>query len=76
MQRTLLALSAIAGLMAVTTGVVNAQDLRVEPGGAYVGPDHDRSVRGFGERGDNCHVVITHRRGPDGSITTRRRICD
>jgi hypothetical protein len=23
----------------------------------------------------NCRIVITHRRGPNGSITVRRRIC-
>jgi hypothetical protein len=25
--------------------------------------------------GRNCRVVITHRRGSNGSITVRRRIC-
>jgi hypothetical protein len=37
-----------------------------------VGRDH-----GFRDRGDNCRIVITHRRGPNGnSVTVRRRICD
>jgi hypothetical protein len=38
-----------------------------------VGRDRDQ---GFRERGDNCRLVITHRRGPNGSVTVRRRICD
>jgi hypothetical protein len=78
MKRTLLALSAMAALTAVSAGVANAQGGGVGPGGVYVGPDHDQgySDRGFRDRGDNCRIVITHRRGPNGSITVRRRICD
>jgi len=72
MKRTLLALFSIAALTAVSTGVASAQDIHVGPGGVDVGRDH-----GFRDRGDNCRVVITHRRGPAGnSITVRRRICD
>jgi hypothetical protein len=28
------------------------------------------------QRATNCRIAITHRRGPNGSITVRRRICD
>jgi hypothetical protein len=38
------------------------QDYRLAP--------HQRTM------GQNCRLVITHRRGPNGSITVRRRICD
>ncbi len=79
MKRTLLALSAIAALTAGSPGMANAQDVGVGPGGPYVGPNHDRGFaeeRGFRERGENCHLVITHRRGPSGSVTVRRRVCD
>lgn len=71
MKRTLLALCAIAAMTAVSASVASAQDIRVGPGGVDIGRDH-----GFRDRGDNCRVVITHRRGPDGSVTVRRRICD
>jgi hypothetical protein len=72
MKRTLLALFAIAAMTAVSASVASAQDIHVGPGGVGVGRDH-----GFRDRGDNCRVVITHRRGPSGnSITVRRRICD
>jgi hypothetical protein len=75
MKRTFLALSAIAALTAVSAGVANAQGVGVGPGGAYVSPDHDQGYNDR-DRGRNCHLVITHRRGPNGSITVRRRVCD
>jgi hypothetical protein len=75
-KTTLLALSAIAALTAVSAGVANAQDVGGGPGGAYIGPDQGYGDRDFTQRGDNCHLVITHRRGPNGSITVRRRVCD
>jgi nitrous oxide reductase accessory protein NosL len=71
MKQTLLALCAIAAMTAMSADVVNAQDIHVGPGGVGIGPDH-----GYRDRGDNCHMVITHRRGPNGSITVRRRVCD
>ena len=76
MKKTLLALSAIAALTVVSAGMASAQDVG---GPAYIGPDHDqgfREERGFRERGDDCHLVIMHRRTPEGSVTVRRRICD
>ncbi len=83
MRRTLLALSAIAALTAGSAGVANAQGVGIGPGGVYVSPGHDRGYRdrdygdrGYRDRGDNCRMVITHRRGPNGSVTVRRRICD
>jgi hypothetical protein len=78
MKRTLLALSVIAALTAVSAGMANAQEVGDGPGG-YVGPDHDQGFheeRGFHERDGNCHLVIMHRRAPNGSITVRRRVCD
>lgn len=77
MKRTLLALSAIATLTVVSGGMATAQD--VGGGPAYIGPDHDqgfREERGFRGGGDNCHLVIMHRRTPEGSVTVRRRVCD
>jgi len=26
--------------------------------------------------GQNCRIAITHRRGPNGSVIVRRRMCD
>ena len=71
MKRTLLALCAMAAMTAVSASVASAQDVRIGPGGVDIGRDH-----GFRDRDENCRVVITHRRGPDGSVTVRRRICD
>ncbi len=82
MKRTLLALSGIAALMAVSAGAANAQGVGVGPGGVYVNPGPDRGYRDREYRdedvrgGDHCRIVITHRRGPNGSVTVRRRICD
>ena len=73
MKRTLLAIFAIAAMTTVSASVASAQDIHVGPGGVGVGPDHvyrDRADT------DNCRVVITHRRGPNGSVTVRRRVCD
>jgi hypothetical protein len=71
MKRTILALCAVAAMTAVSASVASAQDVRVGPGGMSAGRD-----QGFRNRGDNCRLVITHRRGPNGSVTVRRRICD
>lgn len=87
MKRALLALSGIAALIAVSAGAANAQGVGVGPGGVYVNPGPDRGYRDRGYRdreyrdeargpGDHCRMVITHRRGPNGSVTVRRRICD
>jgi hypothetical protein len=76
MKRTLLGLFAIAAMTAVSASVAGAQEIHVGPGGVGIGRDHgyyDRSDRDFGDR---CRIVTTHRRGPDGSVTVRRRICD
>ena len=72
MKKTLSALFAVAALTAVSASAASAQGIHIGPGGVDVGRDH-----GYRDRGDNCRVVITHRRGPTGdSITVRRRICD
>jgi len=76
MKRTLLALSAIATLTVLSGGSASAQDMG---GPGYIGPDRDqgfREERGFRGGGDNCHLVIMHRRTPEGSVTVRRRVCD
>lgn len=73
MKKTLLAVSAIAALAVVSAGTASAQDVRDDPG--YISPDHERGFREE-RRGDNCHLVITHRRSPEGSVTVRRRVCD
>jgi hypothetical protein len=78
MRRTLLALSAIAAMTVASASLASAQDIHVGPGGVGVGPDHSYRDRDFGNRdgGENCHVVISHRMGPNGSVTVRRRVCD
>lgn len=78
MKRTLLALCAIAAITAVSPGVASAQGYDNDQGGMSAGPGHDQGFqeRGFSERGERCHIVISHRRGPNGSVTVRRRICE
>jgi hypothetical protein len=72
MKRTLLALCAVAAIATVSAGVASAQRYGTDQGGMSVGRDQGLRVG----RGDNCRIVITHRRGPNGSMTVRRRICD
>ena len=75
MKRVLLAMSAMAALTVGYAGTVRAQDVD-DPG--YISPDRDRGFREErGMRGrEDCHLVIMHRRTPDGSVTVRRRVCD
>ena len=78
-MKSVMALFAVAAMTAVSAGVASAQDVHAGPGGVSVGSDHayrDQDRDHYRDRGDNCHLVITHRRGPDGSVTVRRRICD
>lgn len=76
MRRTLLALSAIAAMPVVSASLASAQDIHIGPGGVGVGPGHAYRDYGYGDRSENCHVVISHRMGPNGSVTVRRRVCD
>jgi hypothetical protein len=52
------------------------------PGPSYGSPYNNgeqpdwRLAPNQGTMGQNCRMVITHRTGPNGSITVRRRICD
>jgi hypothetical protein len=75
MKRTLLALFAIAAMTAASASLASAQDIHVGPGGVGVGPDHGYRDRDYGYR-DHCRLVISHRMGPNGSVTVRRRVCD
>jgi hypothetical protein len=70
MKRTLLALCAIAAMTTVSAGVASAQEYG-NPGRPYQRPE---AFTGSG-RSDNCRIVISHRMGPNGSVTVRRRIC-
>jgi len=77
MTRNLLAAFAIAAATAMSASVASAQEVHVGPSGVGVGPDHGyRDHYRPRAEADNCHMVITHRRGPDGSVTVRRRVCD
>jgi nitrous oxide reductase accessory protein NosL len=72
MKQTLFALFAIAAMTAVSASMAAAQ---MYGGGQGRPPNRPEAFIGSG-RSDNCRMVITHRRGPNGSITVRRRICD
>jgi hypothetical protein len=73
-KQAVLALCAIAAMTDVSASVATAQGYGGSAGPGRP-PQRPEAFIGSG-RSDNCRVVISHRMGPNGSITVRRRICD
>jgi hypothetical protein len=73
MKRTFVAAIASSMLILGTIASANAVEVRVGPGGVYVGhhPHH------YYNYGGGCRTVITHRTNRFGEdVTVRRRTCD